>query len=101
MGSILNNHLKSTDGSESNRRQKPDVMIGVVDRKRELYFFYVEVKRPSTSSIYQEENDHVKLLKHLKYSIDKQIDAKIKDPVSYGLLCQGKFINYKIIIYTT
>ena len=68
-------------------------MIGIEDRKRDIYFFYTEIKRPNTSSNYQEENNYVKLLKHLTNSIDKQVDARIEGPVSYGLLCEGKFIK--------
>jgi len=67
-------------------------MVGIQDRKRELYFFYVEVKRPKVKSVYQEEDDYVKLLKQLKESIDNQLKLGMKNPKSFGLLCEGKMI---------
>ncbi|KAG1121476.1 hypothetical protein G6F42_012393 [Rhizopus arrhizus] len=77
------------DGSDAKKRKKPDFMLGIKDRKRELYYFYVEVKRPKVKSIYQEEDDYAKLLKQLKGSIDNQLKLGMKDPKSFGLLCEG------------
>jgi len=80
------------DGSDEKKKKKPDFMVGIQDRKRELYFFYVEVKRPKVKSVYQEEDDYVKLLKQLKESIDNQLKLGMKNPKSFGLLCEGKMI---------
>ncbi|CAO3635985.1 unnamed protein product [Mucor fragilis] len=60
------------DGPEEKKKKKPDFMLDITDRKREAYYFYVEVKRPDPKSIYQEEDDYVKLLKQMKGSIDNQ-----------------------------
>lgn len=62
----------SIDGPEEKKKKKPDFMLDITDRKREAYYFYVEVKRPDPKSIYQEEDDYVKLLKQMKGSIDNQ-----------------------------
>ncbi|KAI8082268.1 hypothetical protein BDF21DRAFT_361310, partial [Thamnidium elegans] len=69
--------------------KKPDFMIGAKKRRTELYFFYMEVKRPDTTSRYQVEDDHTKLLKFMKESIDKQLRLGIEDPMSLGLLVEG------------
>ncbi|KAI8087678.1 uncharacterized protein B0P05DRAFT_465474, partial [Gilbertella persicaria] len=42
---------------------------------------------PACKSVYQEENDFVKLLKMMKASIDYQITLGIRNPKSFGLLC--------------
>ncbi|KAG2234470.1 hypothetical protein INT48_004849, partial [Thamnidium elegans] len=68
--------------------KKPDFMIGAKKRRTELYFFYMEVKRPDTTSRYQVEDDHTKLLKFMKESIDKQLRLGIEDPMSLGLLVE-------------
>ncbi|KAL7320875.1 hypothetical protein PS15m_000718 [Mucor circinelloides] len=77
------------DGSDAKKRKKPDFMLGIKDRKRELYYFYVEVKRPKVKSIYQEEDDYAKLLKQLKGSIDNQLKLGMNGPKSFSLLCEG------------
>jgi len=87
---LSNFFLYRIDGSDAKKRKKPDFMLGIKDRKRELYYFYVEVKRPKVKSIYQEEDDYAKLLKQLKGSIDNQLKLGMKDPKSFGLLCEGK-----------
>lgn len=65
-------------------------MLGIMDRKRDIYNFFVEVKRPDAKSIYQEEDDYVKLMKQMKGSIDNQAYLEMANPVSLGLLCEGK-----------
>jgi len=76
---------------QEKKKKKPDFMLGITDRKREAYYyFYVEVKRPDAKSIYQEEDDYVKLLKQMKGSIDNQAYLGMANPVSLGLLCEGK-----------
>ncbi|CAO3656036.1 unnamed protein product [Mucor fragilis] len=64
---------------------KPDFMIGT-KTKKEVYFFFVEVKRPDTASKYQPEDDYAKLMKHMKGSIDKQLRLGVETPLSLGLL---------------
>ena len=81
--------INRIDGVEGNKK-KPDFMLGIKNRKRTMFFFFVEVKRPDITSNHQEENDYVKLLKQLKSSIDEQLKIKVKAPAAYGLLCEGK-----------
>lgn len=74
--------------------KKPDFMLGYKDRKRAVYFFYVELKRPDKVSKYQAEDDYTKLMKHMKNSIDNQVKLGIKTPVALGLLSEGiTFLN--------
>ncbi|KAG1041008.1 hypothetical protein G6F43_012186 [Rhizopus delemar] len=73
--------------TESGR--KPDFMIGTKAKKNEMYFFFIEVKRPETSSKYQPEDDFVKLMKLLKRSVDDQLYLGVKTPTSLGLLVEG------------
>ncbi|KAI8357862.1 hypothetical protein EDC96DRAFT_514711 [Choanephora cucurbitarum] len=61
--------------------KKPDFMIGVEAKKKKVYFFFVEVKHPNTSSKYQPEDDFIKLMKLMKASIDEQL--------TFGLLIEG------------
>ncbi|KAI9478527.1 MAG: hypothetical protein EXX96DRAFT_484329, partial [Benjaminiella poitrasii] len=77
------------DGSEKNKSKKPDFMLNIKDKKRDLYFFYVELKRPVCKSIYREENDFVKLLKLMKASVDDQVAVGMANPMSLGLQCEG------------
>ncbi|KAG1488552.1 hypothetical protein G6F45_012179 [Rhizopus arrhizus] len=72
--------------TESGR--KPDFMIGTKVKKSEMYFF-IEVKRPKTSSKYQPEDDIVKLMKLLKRSVDDQLYLGVETPTSLGLLIEG------------
>ncbi|KAG0931592.1 hypothetical protein G6F57_009323 [Rhizopus arrhizus] len=85
------------DGVEGNKK-KPDFMLGIKNRKRTMFFFFVEVKRPDITSNHQEENDYVKLLKQLKSSIDEQLKIKMKAPVAYGLLCEEEGIYLPVTI---
>lgn len=64
-------------------------MLGIKNRKRELFNFLVEVKRPDTLSKYQEEDDYTKLMKQLKLAIDNQLKLGVQNPYSFGLLCEG------------
>lgn len=50
------------------------------------------MKRPQQSSIYQDEDDYVKLLKQMKTSVDAQIDLGVRNPTSLGLLVEGILI---------
>ncbi|KAL7313116.1 hypothetical protein PS15m_006900 [Mucor circinelloides] len=70
-------------------KKKPDIMIGTEFKKKDYYFFFVEIKRPSTQSKYQAEDDYVKLLKEMKGSIDNQLLLGIENPSSLGLLVEG------------
>ncbi|KAI8357865.1 hypothetical protein EDC96DRAFT_465202 [Choanephora cucurbitarum] len=69
--------------------KKPDFMIGMEIRKHKIHFFFVEVKRPDTSSKYQPEDDFVKLMKLMKASIDEQLTFGVETPTSLGLLIEG------------
>lgn len=71
--------------------KKPDIMIGTESKEKDVYFFYVEIKRPNTSSRYQVEDDSVKLMKEMKGSIDSQLRLGIKNPSSLGILVEGTF----------
>ncbi|KAG1058814.1 hypothetical protein G6F41_013764 [Rhizopus arrhizus] len=66
-------------------KKKADFMLGYKDRKREVFLFYVELKRHDKASKYQVEDDFVKLCKHMKYSIDNQAAIGIEAPVALGL----------------
>ncbi|KAG2203614.1 hypothetical protein INT47_011708, partial [Mucor saturninus] len=72
--------------TENNR---PNFMIGTKVKSKDLYFFFVEVKRPQTTSAYQPEDDYVKLMKQLKDSIHKQLYLGVENPNSLGLLVEG------------
>lgn len=75
-------------------------MLGLKDRKREVYSFYIEVKRPTQESKYQPEDNFTKLLKTVKSSYDRQLVLGIKDPVALGLLCEGKYqLYHNSIVY--
>lgn len=50
------------------------------------------MKRPGQISIYQDEDDYVKLLKQMKTSVDAQIDLEVRNPTSLGLLVEGILI---------
>ncbi|KAG1176428.1 hypothetical protein G6F36_010956 [Rhizopus arrhizus] len=82
--------IMKIDVAEKNQKKKPDFKLGIMDRKREVYFFYIEIKRPEKESKYQEEDDFVKLMKEMKFSVDRQISLGMKNPLSFGLLCEGK-----------
>ncbi|KAG1046700.1 hypothetical protein G6F43_010826 [Rhizopus delemar] len=69
--------------------KKPDFMIGAKVKRREVYFFYVEVKRPGAHSKYQPEDDYTKLMKLMKKSVDDQLYLGLKDLMSLGLLIEG------------
>ncbi|KAG1358321.1 hypothetical protein G6F62_000803 [Rhizopus arrhizus] len=77
------------DGHEKQEKNRPDFMLGIEDRKRELYYFYIELKRPDCDSKYQKEDDFCKLMKQMKISVDRQIKLKMANPISFGLLCEG------------
>ncbi|CEP18549.1 hypothetical protein [Parasitella parasitica] len=68
---------------------KPDIAFGINYKRKARLFFFVEVKRPGQCSIYQDENDYVKLLKQMKTSVDGQIDLGVPNPTSLGLLVEG------------
>lgn len=69
--------------------KKPDFMIGAKVKRREVYFFYVEVKCPGAHSKYQPEDDYTKLMKLMKKSVDDQLYLGLKDLMSLGLLIEG------------
>jgi hypothetical protein len=79
---------KRIDSPEKNKK-KPDLMLGYEDRKKQVFFFFVEMKRMNTTSKYQAEDDFVKLMKQQKLSVDTQLGLGVRSPVSYGLLCEG------------
>ncbi|PHZ08529.1 uncharacterized protein RHIMIDRAFT_241546 [Rhizopus microsporus ATCC 52813] len=60
-------------------------MLGFKDRKRKVYSFFVELKRPNKLSKYQTEDNFCKILKHLKHSVGHQARLGIENPVSLGL----------------
>lgn len=72
-------------------RKKPDVMIGTQYKKKGIYFFYVEVKRPLMQSKYQVEDDAVKLHKEMKDSVNSQLSLGVENPSSLGPVVEGMF----------
>lgn len=70
-------------------RKKPDVMIGTQYKKKDIYFFYVEVKRPLMQSKYQIGDDAVKLHKEIKDSVNSQLSLGIENPSSLGPVVEG------------
>lgn len=60
--------------------KKPDFMIGTKLKKKDLYFFFffIEAKRPDTTSKYQPEDGYTKLLKQMKGSVDDQLCLGVK-----------------------
>jgi hypothetical protein len=42
--------IRSIDVEGNKRKVKPDLMIGLADRQRELHFFFVEINKPAISS---------------------------------------------------
>lgn len=75
-------------------RKKPDFMVGTKLKKKDLYFFFIEVKRPDTTSKYQPENDYTKLMKHMKGSVDEQLCLGVQNPLSLGILVEGMLSFY-------
>ncbi|CAO3692094.1 unnamed protein product [Rhizopus stolonifer] len=73
--------------------RKPDIAFGISYKGKGRFFFFVEVKRPGQFSIYQDEDDYVKLLKQMKTSVDAQIDLGVRNPTSLGLLISFDY-NY-------
>lgn len=69
--------------------KKPDFMIGTKVKSKELYFFFVEVKIPETTSKYQPEDNYTKLMKHIKGFVDEQLRLLVENPSSLGLLVEG------------
>ncbi|KAI9254796.1 hypothetical protein BY458DRAFT_520644 [Sporodiniella umbellata] len=67
----------------------PDFMIGTKVKSKDLYFFFVEVKRPKVMSRYQPEDDYTKLMKQMKGSVDDQLCLGVENPLSLGLLVEG------------
>lgn len=76
------------DGAEENGLIA-DWKLGYKLHQRQIFVFFVEVKRPNTSSKYQAESDYVKLLKEMKSSIDLQITLGVSTPLSIGLHVEG------------
>jgi hypothetical protein len=84
---------------KKDKRRKPGFQLGIKDRKREIYFFYIEIKHPEKESKHHEEDDFVKFVKMMKLSVDRQISLGMKSPVSFGFLCEDKCqFNHEYII---
>lgn len=70
-------------------------MLGISENKRkEVWFFFVEVKRPNVTNHYQEEGNFTKLMKQVKSSIDEQLHLGAEGPISLGLLVEGMFETF-------
>ncbi|CAO3694310.1 unnamed protein product [Rhizopus microsporus] len=80
-----NYYSNRMDGAEQNGRM-PDLKLDYKFKGKPHFAFFVEVKRPGQTSLYQDEGDFVKLLKVMKESINDQIDLGFEDPASLGLL---------------
>ncbi|KAI9264609.1 hypothetical protein EDC94DRAFT_640275, partial [Helicostylum pulchrum] len=74
------------------RGASEDVTYAMIDKpdrhkkKPDIYFFFVEIKRPDTTSKYQPEDDFVKLMKQMKSSLCDQLCFGVANPTSLGLL---------------
>lgn len=68
------------DVAEKGQKKKSDFQLGIKDRKREIYLFYIEIKRPEKESKHHKEDDLVKLVKMMKLSVDRQISLGMKKP---------------------
>ncbi|KAI9480419.1 MAG: hypothetical protein EXX96DRAFT_617388 [Benjaminiella poitrasii] len=75
------------------RPKKPDYLLGIENRRRELYFVYVELNRTACNNNNQEENDIVKLSKLMKASVDDQEAVEMENPISLRLMCEGFTCN--------
>ncbi|KAG1173167.1 hypothetical protein G6F70_005919 [Rhizopus microsporus] len=71
--------------------KKPDFMIGSRPKKKEFYFFFVEIKRSDITSKHRAEDEFTKILKQMKDSADKALCLGVKGPVSLGLLVEDIF----------
>lgn len=65
-------------------------MIGIEYKKKNHYFFHVEIGSPSANSVYKVENDYMEVMKVMKESINNQLRIGIDNPSSLGLLIEGK-----------
>ncbi|CAO3694304.1 unnamed protein product [Rhizopus microsporus] len=81
------------DGAEQNGRM-PDLKLDYKFKGKPHFAFFVEVKRPGQTSLYQDEGDFVKLLKVMKESINDQIDLGFEDPASLGLLVEDSLLSF-------
>ncbi|RCH91092.1 hypothetical protein CU098_007774 [Rhizopus stolonifer] len=69
--------------------KKADFMMGTRVKDKEIYFFFVEVKRPHINSKYQLEDNYTKIMKQMKSSVDDQLCLGAKNPESLDLLVEG------------
>lgn len=88
-----NYYSNRMDGAEQNGRM-PDLKLGYKFKGKPHFAFFVEVKRPGQTSLYQDEGDFVKLLKVMKESINDQIDLGFEDPASLGLLVEDSLLSF-------
>lgn len=72
---------------------KPDFALSTKTRKRNIFLFFIEVKRNEIDSKYQAESDFVKLMKQMKFAVDQQLKIGVKSPISFGLLCEGIYLQ--------
>ncbi|OBZ80534.1 hypothetical protein A0J61_11417, partial [Choanephora cucurbitarum] len=80
---------------------KPDFALSTKTRKRNIFLFFIEVKRNEIDSKYQAESDFVKLMKQMKFAVDQQLKIGVKSPISFGLLCEGfscEFFTMKLAV---
>ncbi|KAI8985249.1 hypothetical protein BDB01DRAFT_721838 [Pilobolus umbonatus] len=66
------------------------IKLGNKIKGKPRYAFFVEAKRPKRKSIYQREDDYVKLMKEMKEGINRQIDLGIQGHASFGLFVEGR-----------
>ncbi|ORE03641.1 hypothetical protein BCV72DRAFT_212825 [Rhizopus microsporus var. microsporus] len=66
--------------------KKSNLFLGLQTKGKNTYFFFIEVKRPYTTSKYKEE-DFAKLLKQIRSSLDRQLFLGIGGHMSFGMLC--------------
>ncbi|KAI9243223.1 hypothetical protein BY458DRAFT_591636 [Sporodiniella umbellata] len=81
--------------------KRPDFMIGTKVKSKDLYFFFVEVKRPKVMSRYQPEDDYTKLMKQMKGSVDDQLCLGVENPLSLGLLVEENLTGYCCTLFQT
>ncbi|ORE18491.1 hypothetical protein BCV71DRAFT_179465, partial [Rhizopus microsporus] len=78
--------------------KKPDFMIGSRPKKKEFYFFFVEIKRSDITSKHRAEDEFTKILKQMKDSADKALCLGVKGPVSLGLLFKSTVFQMKLVV---
>ncbi|PHZ13449.1 uncharacterized protein RHIMIDRAFT_279396 [Rhizopus microsporus ATCC 52813] len=77
-----------------------NLKLGYKHKRKPRYAFFVEAKGPNKTSIYQADDDYVRLMKQMKTSIGIQVDMGFQNPKSLGLLVESwrcKLYSMKLV----